>query len=225
MTRMIAGIFVKEGCVVQTIGFERFYFLGELACVLRNIIELKPDEICILSIDGKLDHVDFGIREFTKLNLPLIVGGGVSKINLAAVPAERFLINSAYFEGDNNTINTIINKSGKQSIICLLPFKYRENVLQVWNSESNELEPMCEKKIFDIYDTYSEVIFLDMDNQGEHSGFNFDLIRDFKSINRKQTIIAGGINSETIKKAKELKLAGIMIDNQPLYYNKEIYLR
>ena len=225
MTRIIAPIFVKNNSVVQTFGFHRSYYLGELKSVLKNITDLEPDEICLLSIDGNLDLIDFKREEFTTTNLPLIIGGGVKKIIQEKLPAERFLLNSAYFDENYSLINNILTKNGNQAIICLLPFKYENQILEVWNSTMNKLVPLCEDKLLKIYNIFSEIIFLDMDKQGEHSGFNFDLFTDFKKLNLRQTIIAGGVDDETIRKAKNMKLAGVMIDNQSLYFNKKIHLR
>ena len=225
MTRIIAPILTKRTRAVQAFNFHCHRDLGELGTVLRNINELQPDEICLLSIDGNLKSVIKNKDFFYKVNLPLIAGGGIGAASLGNLPIERFMINSAYFENDQRLIGGIREKSGQQSLILLLPFENHLGRISVWNSSAHSLVPLdsddCESLFFD----FSEVVLLDMKKQGLPKGFDFTVLSHFPARFLGRIIISGGIDSRTIELAKEQGLAGVMIDNQSLYYNEIIYQR
>ena len=225
MTRIIAPVFTKRARAVQVFNFHFHRDLGDLRTVLRNVNELQPDEICLLSIDGNLNSILKNNDIFYSVNLPLIAGGGVSTVSIGDYPVERFLINSAYFENKQRLIDRIKVKSGQQSLLLLLPFENNFGQISVWNSSVQGLVPLDSEDFESLFLDYSEIVLLDMKKQGLPGGFDFTVLNQFPDRFHDRIIVSGGIDSRTIELAKTLGLGGVMIDNQALYYNEKIYLR
>lgn len=225
MFRIIAPVLCHLGKVVQSRSFNELRLLGELDLVIENLIELEPDEICILSIDGKISEINFQSKAFQHLNIPLTIGGGVDLKSLSKIPAERFLLNSDFFEAGTSLSKAIKRLNGAQSLIGYFPFKVKDDGIHIWNSTVGKLQ-LCDlelqKKILEYADEY---IFLDMEAQGYYSGFDFNIFELFQGLDWSKVLISGGVNETTISTAVAMKLGGVLIDNQALFYNKSVYKR
>lgn len=225
MFRVIAPVLCEAGKVVQSRGFREINPLGNLDLVIESLKEIEPDEISILSIDGKIGNVNFQTNAFQNLNLPLTIGGGVTEAVLCEIPAERFLLNSVFFGNDISPIKKIINSSGAQSLIAYLPFKIKNDEVFVWNSTTANIH-LFDSILFDKVQKYSaECVLLDMDAQGYYNGFDFKIFDLLPYLDKNKSLICGGINQKSLDQAKKLQLGGALIDNQALYYNQSVHKR
>lgn len=101
--RVIAGLIVKGGIVVQSIGFERYLPVGRPEIAARFIDSWGIDEIVLVDIDasheGRSITPDLVGRVAREIRVPLTVGGGIAETgtmrDLLSAGADKIAINTS----------------------------------------------------------------------------------------------------------------------------------
>lgn len=226
-TRIGAQILLLNGYCYQSFNWKYLRPLGSLSTIIKLLDVYEVDEICITRpIKGGSDKYfsrDCRVLSTINSNTPITLGGGIRKIEdlkfFHNLPLERVCLNSAFLEGKNSLIKKVKESYGKQSIIYTMPLKIFKGQLYIYNSCKNSFLLLNQRKIEKFKDFINEYYIIDTDNEGYENKFNFDLIKRL-NIEPSKIIISGGIGAETIKIAKKLNLASVIIENR--YFYKEL---
>lgn len=83
--RITATLVVKDGIVVQSIGFKRYLPIGKPAIAIEYLNSWGIDEIILLDLsataNGRIPDYDMIRNASLKCYVPLTVGGGISNVN------------------------------------------------------------------------------------------------------------------------------------------------
>lgn len=104
--RLIASLTLKNGMVVQSIGFHRYLPIGSLSVCVENLNRFGVDEIVIVDIDASREKrfIDTHlIEEATKSSfVPITVAGGIESTEQIAFllrsGADKIMINQAFWQ-------------------------------------------------------------------------------------------------------------------------------
>lgn len=104
--RVIAGLFIKNGIVVQSIGFERYLPVGRPEIAARFLDSWGIDEIVLVDIDasreGRTIDADLVGRVANEICVPLTAGGGITDIQamraLLSSGADKIAVNTSAIE-------------------------------------------------------------------------------------------------------------------------------
>jgi len=226
-TRIGALILYFNGYCYQSFDWKYFKPLGNLETIIKLLDMYEVDEVCIIRpIKGKHD-VSFldDCKILSKINTrtPITFGGGIRKINdlkmLRHLPIERISLSSAFLMKNYNLLKKIKQNYGRQSIVCTIPLKIFENRLFIFNSFSKTYSEFDNALLEKFKDYINEYLVIDTESEGKEDKFNFDLLKKL-NIENKKLIISGGIGPNSIKTAKKLKLASIIVENR--YFYKEL---
>ena len=211
-----------DGRVLQSYSFKTKRVLGHIKNVLSFLDDYEVDEIhLIIPLKGK--DVDTS-KVLTKLkdisiSTPLSVGGGLNVKNIAEITNdpyfERLIFNSLIFD-DNEVIKQVSIKMGHQAIVAYMPFILQNNTLKIYHSKSNKFINVSDNFWKNLNSLCNEVILLDAYAEGSRKGFNFKVFR-YLNFPIDRILISGGLSKLDIHRAKEMKLAGVSLDNFALH--------
>jgi phosphoribosylformimino-5-aminoimidazole carboxamide ribonucleotide (ProFAR) isomerase len=211
-----------NGKALQSYSFQTKRVLGCIKNVLFFLNAYKVDEIhLIIPLKGKGVNTSktlAGLKD-TPISTPLSVGGGVDSVSLIEITKdpyfERLIFNSSIFD-DNEVIKQATLKMGHQAIVGYIPFILKKNTIKIYHSKRNKFIDVSDKFWENLNSICNEVILLDANAEGGGKGFNFKVFQFFNfPINR--VLISGGLTKLDISKAKEMKLAGVSLDNITLH--------
>ena len=132
--RIIATLIVKNGIVVQSIGFGKYLPVGKPQIAIEFLNQWGIDEIVYLDISATKNNIgpDYkAIRESAKMcQVPLTVGGGITNVNqmreLMHCGADKISLNNAVLN-DLNLISSAAKVFGNQCIVASVDVKKIEN--------------------------------------------------------------------------------------------------
>ena len=132
------------------------------------------------------------------------------------MPIERIVFSSAFLSHQDDILKETIAIFGRQAVLSLLPIYTEQNAKYIYNLATGKKVKLAEFD-FKLIEKYAnEVIIYDVVNEGRENSFNFDILKDVP-IERSKIIITGGIGPICLKKANELNLASVLIDNKVLH--------
>jgi len=129
-TRIIGVLIVKEGIVVQSVGFKKYLPVGSPAIAVEYLNRWGIDEIILLDIDARLEGRDPQFSEIRHIaqycHTPLTIGGGIDSVDhikkLLHSGADRVAINSSMFS-DFSLITDGSRVFGGQCIVASIDVK------------------------------------------------------------------------------------------------------
>ena len=211
-----------NGIAVQSYNFSIKRKLGDIKKVLKFLNAYEVDEIhAIVPSKGKSSNssVIFSRLSDISISTPLAIGGGITEESIDKITQdpffERCIFNSAIF---NNLKLLQKTKSimGHQSMVASIPFILEDEQLLIYNSENNSWIKADNRLWNRIEDNFNEILLLDSNAEGTKNGFDFEVFKYIKfPVDR--TLISGGLTKHDIKKAKNMNLAGVSIDNFVLH--------
>lgn len=231
--RIVGVINVAEGKAVQTLKFSNKRVTGDPLIVLENLDRWGTDEILIQVIDrSKYDlGPDFDLIQKMKslqIGTPLIYAGGVRTAKEGAKIIkegfDRLAINSMLFNKENE-LQKLSYIIGAQGIIASLPLKLIKDDVVVFDyilKKNIHLTKTIKRLL--VTDIISEILILDVDNDGGKNSFNPKLIYKFP-VQGLKLIPFGGISdvSQMSSLLKFSEVSGLGLGN--VLYHKEHQLQ
>ena len=220
-----------DGLCYQSYNWVKFRPLGVLQHVVDMLEEYQCDEIAIIRPKRKQDSLiafkrDLEVLRTLNTMTPICFGGGLRSVEtlkmLADVPVERLIFSSAFLTQNYDLLESACALFGRQAIQCLLPIGKKQDTSVIFCCETEEYIPIANVNFQLINDFANEVVFYDIENEGEQDKFNFFLLDDLP-IAEQKIIISGGIGYTNIQTAKALGCASVLIDNKVLH--KEFSLK
>lgn len=199
--RVIGTIIVKNGWVVQSFSYGKYFPIGRPVTVAKNLDRWGVDEIAILAIDRSptVSGPDFDLlRSIRDLNLttPISYGGGIGCADDAKraieIGCERVVVENLLFN-DHGEIENLVKVIGGQAVIASIPItnqngqfcRYDYINKREFSFEENDLRALVDLGI-------SELLVIDKDSEGSLGEFEVEKLQIFREIKIK-LIAFGGI--------------------------------
>jgi len=195
--RIIANIFLKNGIVVQSYKFKKYFPIGELSKSIEFLTKWGVDEIIIIEIENKkIDYVNLK-KSLINCELPICYGGGVNildnilkllKIGVDKVSFNNLLMNSP------NKIKKFSSYLGKQFIVGSIDLIFSKNNYFIFNHQRNKIDYTDTLKKFTFFEKLGvgEFFINFIDKDGDMSGLEIDYVKRIKSILNTPIIVTGG---------------------------------
>lgn len=203
LKRLIGVITVKDNWAVQSIGYKRYLPLGRPEVIAENYDRWQLDEIFVVDIDRSRSSQgpNFGLLEkITAKNLmtPLCYMGGIRNsndaLNLISLGADRIALDSLFRENPS-AVKSISDTIGRQAVIRVQPLIVKGKDILVYDHLSRSAnEKINVQKFIESNSHFSELMVIDMLNEGCFDAFNTDLLLPFRESNL-QLICFGGITT------------------------------
>ena len=183
--RLGAAVFVKDGLVVQSIGFSRYLPIGKPEVVIKNLDDWGADEIILLNQNSaKSNKPNYELIEKVSdlsIRTPLTYGGGIKDakdaIKCIKHGADRVVINQIYLDKIDQ-ISKISKMVGKESLVLSLNVTLNQKKLFIYNYLSKQKIKFNEEEFQENYNKYiSEIFLTDYINEGKKNAFNFNLLK------------------------------------------------
>ena len=203
LKRLIGVITVKDNWAVQSIGYKRYLPMGRPEVIAENYDRWQLDEIFVIDIDRSRfgQGPNFGLLEkITGKNLmtPLCYMGGIrdsdDALKLISLGADRIALDSLFRECPS-AVETISNAIGRQAVIRAQPVIAKGKDILVYDHLSGSTkEKINVQKIVNSNSHFSELMVIDVLNEGSIEAFNTDLLVPFRESSL-QLIYFGGITT------------------------------
>lgn len=220
--RFIPALLVRNRCLVKTVNFKKFTYIGDPSNTVRIFNELEVDELMLLDIspDRLIRGPDLElIEEFAnEAFMPVSYGGGVRSINDAKNVlkrgVEKIVVNTAA-EEKPDLITEIASQTGSQSIIVSIDVKTNIFGKQtVWTNggrTSTKRDPIAWAKEIEKKGA-GEILLTSINREGTWTGLDLILTKRITDVVNIPVIAHGGAGSikhlqEAIKQTKVSAIA------------------
>jgi len=203
-TRVIGVLAVKDGLVVQSVGFRRYLPVGVPAIAVEYLNRWGIDEIVLLDIratvDGRRPQFDL-IAEYSKHGqVPFAVGGGIRDIydidSLMRAGADKVVINTAAVE-QPTLISEGARRYGNQCIVVSLDARLvapgRYGVFTRSGRQATGHAPVELARRAEQYGA-GEILLTSIDRDGSKQGYDANLIAPVVNAVRIPVIVCGGVD-------------------------------
>lgn len=199
--RIVAVLIIKDGIVVQSIGFNKYLPVGNLAISVEFLNRWGIDEIVLLDIDKTKEKKgpDFKlISEVSKKGfVPLTIGGGIRNLEdmrkLVHYGADKISINKLALENPN-----IIKKAseifGSQCLVVSIDVKKINGKYQVFSDGGKNptgLNPVKFAKEVESLGA-GEILLNSIDKDGSKQGYDLKLVKEVSQAVLIPVIACGG---------------------------------
>lgn len=228
-TRISGFVTIKNDWVVQSFGFKKYLPIGKPEIVVENLSRWGADEIFVNCIDRSRYQAGPNIDILNKIykrsiNTPIIYSGGIR--NLADAKrvinegADRIVINNNAFLKTPDFFNSISSFLGSQALILGCSFIKKGNQFYWFNYIDNQLKNIREVENFFKKNVFSELLLIDVSNEGYNS-FNYKILN---SVSKKiPKILYGGVKPEkVITKLKTFNIKSLSFGNRLNYGEEKI---
>ena len=227
LKRLIGVITVKDGWAVQSFGYKRYLPLGRPEVIAENYDRWKLDEILVVDIDRS--RLELGpnfdlLQRITakRLSTPLCYMGGVrgtaDALQLISTGADRIALDSL-FRQNPAAAHEISEVVGRQAVIRVQPMvKVGNNICGYDHLNGGPIGNIDVQEFIDNNSCFSELMVVDVENEGTLNSFSISLIDPFKEKNL-QVICFGGVTSHPqIKKLfSRVNVSAVAIGNSLNY--------
>ena len=206
--RIIANLIVKNGIVVQSIGFKRYLPVGKPGIAIEFLNQWGIDEIILTDIsaspEGRGPDLNM-IREATKkCFVPLTIGGGISNIEqikeLMQCGADKISLNRSVLIKPE-LISAAAHIFGNQCVVVSIDGIQTPNGNRVYdyiNKTATEKDPGGLAHFAEELGA-GEIFIHSVDRDGSYTGYDFALIKGVCNLVSIPVIASGGAkNAEHI---------------------------
>ncbi len=210
--RVIPALLVRDGCLVKTVRFGRFAYVGDPCNTVRIFNELEADELIVLDISKNRAKRGPDLRLIADLAnecfMPLGYGGGIQSLDQAravfAAGIEKVVLNTSVIARPE-LISEVSSVYGSQAVIVSIDVKKNLFGKQtVWSSSAKSntgMEPVNWAKEAARMGA-GEILITSVDREGTWIGFDLDLVRRISEAVPVPVIAHGGAGHvQDIKKA------------------------
>lgn len=203
--RLVAILVIKNGMVVQSIGFKTYLPLGDPRISAEFLSRWGIDEIILLDIDAAKEkkRPDFNLITAVskRIFVPLAVGGGINNKDDMRMAihcgADKISINKAALTNPK-IIKEAAEVFGNQCIIVSIDVKMNQGGRHEIFSDSGKtatgLDPVLfARKVEDL--GAGEILVNSIDRDGSKSGYDLKLIKMISDAVKIPIIACGGIGS------------------------------
>lgn len=185
--RLIACLLIRNGLIVQSIGFKRYLPIGLPRFPIEFLVKWDVDEIVLLDISATLENRAPNIQVLELLSrscfVPLTVGGGIKSVDdvrrVIRAGADKVAVN-AHAVARPEFVSEIANVFGVQCIVvsidCRLESDGRYQVYTHSGSRPTGLTPEAWAEQVESLGA-GEIFLNSIDRDGSKQGYDIDLIR------------------------------------------------
>jgi imidazole glycerol-phosphate synthase subunit HisF len=202
-SRIVGVVVVRDGWVVQSIGFQRFLPVGRPSIAVEYLNRWGIDEIVLLDItasrQGRSPNFTT-VSEVSKLcHVPLSVGGGIRHLQdvkqLLASGADKVIVNRAALE-DPTLLRRAASVFGNQCIVTSIDVRREANgcfrVMRDGGTHETEWELKDWAAKVEQNDA-GEILLTSIDQDGAQTGYDVECIRAVANAVRIPVIACGGV--------------------------------
>lgn len=199
--RIVSVLVVKDGIVVQSIGFRRYLPVGKPHIAVEFLNQWGIDEIILLDISASRNRrePDFAlIRSLTPhCRVPLTVGGGIASLShiheLMHCGADKVAFNQAALHNPNMLSEAAL-VFGDQCIVASVDARWVGSCYRVYDylkGQTLEFTP-CDLASRLQANGAGEILLNSVDRDGMKTGFELDLINQTAAAVTVPLIVCGG---------------------------------
>ncbi len=213
--RLIPVILIKNGWVVQSVGFKTYKNIGHPIPTIKRLSDFGSDELILLDItknnfyETRREDMNYSFKdEFIEILkqlsevsfMPVAVGGKISNINDALKRiengAEKIIINTMAFD-NKNEIKKIVKELGNQAVVLSVDYKKNEkNEYKVVKKGNEVLNINALDHCKEIRDLGVGEIFLNsVDRDGKKNGYEIEILKEISEEIKIPIIACGGAGS------------------------------
>lgn len=199
--RIGAGLFLKNGTVVQSIGFNRYLPVGKPEIAVEYLNRWGIDEIVVLDLDATRNGTTFSpnlLKLFSaKCFTPMAIGGGISNLkqieSLLKSGADKVSLNSS-FRKNPKFVTEAAKAFGQQCIVVSIDaIRTRDGKYAIYdyigsNNEGSLIEWV--KKAEDA--GTGEILVQSVDQDGKRTGFEIPLYQTLSKQVKVPLLAMGG---------------------------------
>lgn len=202
--RIVAVLLVKDGVVVQSIGFRRYLPVGRPHIAVEYLTDWGIDEIILLDIGARRTQIgpDFnlvkGLSKYCRV--PLTVGGGISKLDqiheLMKSGADKIALNHPTISNPD-LICDAARVFGNQCVVASIDAKLTPDGYRLYdylNGATLSITPASHAAQLTSMGV-GEIFLNSVDRDGSKQGFDLKLITETADVVTVPLIVCGGAGS------------------------------
>lgn len=205
--RLIACLLIRDGLIVQSIGFNRYLPIGRPKFPIEFVVKWDVDEIVLLDMSATPEGrgPDYEVLSLLSRScfVPLTVGGGIRTIDdvrsIVRAGADKVCVNSHAIERPH-LISEIADIFGSQCVVVSMDCRrendgsfhvYTHSGQQATGLSAAEWAQQVEKL------GAGEIFLNSIDRDGSKQGYDIDLIRSVTDVVSIPVIACGGVGSHS----------------------------
>lgn len=204
-TRIIPALLVRDGCLVKTVQFGRFVYVGDPCNTVRIFNELEVDELLVLDISKDRAKRGPDLQLIGELAnecfMPVGYGGGIRSLNQAravfTAGIEKVVINTAA-AARPDLICEIASVYGSQAVTVSIDVKCsifsRQTVRTDNGRHRTGKDPLVWAKEIENAGA-GEILLTSIDREGTWNGFDLELVKRVAEAVSIPVIAHGGAGS------------------------------
>lgn len=199
--RIAATLAVKDGIVVQSIGFKRYLPVGRPAVAIEFLNDWGVDEILLLDISatrtGRPPDFDLVFEAAARCRVPLTVGGGITHIDhvrqLMHSGADKVCFNQAVLSNPD-LLRQTAQVFGDQCVVASIDSIATSDGPRVFDYLTGCANADAPSEIARRAQTLGagEILINSVDRDGSRSGFDLELVRNVSNAVTLPVICCGG---------------------------------
>ena len=204
LKRLIGVITVLDGWAVQSVGYRNYLPLGKPSIIAENFDRWQLDEIMVVDITrsraGKGPNLKL-IEAITEKEImtPLCYVGGIrdtaDALSAISRGADRVGVDNLFMRNEDRA-SSIADAVGRQAVIRVQPVVMQAGNLHAFDYLSKETVGRINVQHYiDNSNSFSELMLVDVQNEGILCGFNTDILAPFDDA-QLQIICFGGITEK-----------------------------
>lgn len=223
-TRIIAVLIVKDGIVVQSIGFERYLPVGSPAIAIEYLNSWGVDEIVLLDIDAtpeaRSPQFDY-IGEYSRYcQVPLAIGGGIKDVDdiqrTIHAGADKIVINTEAAKNPG-LISEGARLFGDQCIVVSIDARrLSDSKYQAYVNSGTVSTGYTPVELAQKAEEHGagEILLTSIDRDGSKKGYDLELLRQVINAVNIPVIVCGGVNHpQHLQEAIDLGASAVAAGN------------
>lgn len=219
--RLIATLIIKDGYLVQSVGFKKYLPIGRPIFTIELISRWDVDEIVLIDIDCSIKNKKIDMSLLKKLSrstsVPLTIGGGINSLNdiekILSIGADKVLINTALISKPK-LIFKIKNTFGSQCLVAGVDVFKNKNNYDIYSHCGNKKTKLKLLEWINFLEEQGagEILINCIHRDGSKKGYDLKLINKIIHKTKIPVIFMGGAGSvldflDAFKKTKVEALA------------------
>jgi cyclase len=205
--RLVACLLVRDGLIVQSIGFNRYLPIGRPKFPIEFVVKWDVDEIVLLDMSATPEGrgPDYEVLSLLSRScfVPLTVGGGIKTVDdvrrVVRAGADKVSVNSHAIERPH-LISEIADVFGSQCAVLSMDCR-RENddSYQVYTHSGKRPTGLCPAEWARQAERLGagEIFLNSIDRDGSKLGYDIELIRSVTDVVSIPVIACGGVGSHS----------------------------